>query len=427
MDSKFDQIIQEKANTICVYENTQRSADAVPDFLRRQNIANISAFHNTIPFFEKTPLVELPSLAKRLGIANILVKDESKRFGLNAFKGLGASYAIFRTLCEKFDLDPRIATFKTLQQHSFKQKLAETIFITATDGNHGRGVAWAAALLGCRAKIYMPKGSLPERVRAIAQTGESEVFVTDLSYDDTVRLAASDANINGWTLVQDTSWEGYEKIPTWIIQGYTTLAEEAISQMAEKGIHPTHVFLQAGVGSMAGGVLGCLADAYSKAMPLFSIVEPATAACIYASAKYGNGKTVPVPDSGPTIMAGLNCGETCPIIWPLLRDFAAYYFSCPDYVTAEGMRAYAYPMGNDPAIISGESGAVTLGILLHIMQMTSLAKLRSQMHLNQNSTIFLINTEGDTAPACYTDIVAHKAFPSPHIGSPASCGTSLSG
>ena len=406
----------EHKDVIEVHENPTASYDAVPDFLKRERIAPIVSFHRSMPAYEPTPLAALRSLAKALGVSEIFIKDESKRFGLNAFKGLGGSYALFRSLCDAFGLEPRTSTFATLQKESFKKTLADMMVVTATDGNHGKGVAWAASLLGCKATIYMPRGSSPERVRAIERIGRAVVRVTDCSYDDTVRLAASDAARNGWLLIQDTSWTGYETVPTWIIQGYTTLAAEALEQMAQNGVSsPTHVFLQAGVGSMAGGILGCLADTDARSRPVFSIVEPASAACIHASAKYGNGKPLAVRADGSTIMAGLNCGEPCPITWPALRDFAGYYFSCPDYVAAEGMRAYARPLPGDPAIISGESGAVTLGLLLHIMTMPSFAALRARMRLTRDAVILLINTEGDTAPECYKAIVEKGAFPSPFL------------
>lgn len=395
------------------YENPKISYSDIPDFLKPEKTASTFLFHQSMPFYQETPLVELTALSQYLGVSKIFVKDESKRFSLNAFKGLGGSYAIFRVLCEKFGLEPHVSTFRDLQKDTFKNTLANTVFVTATDGNHGKGIAWAAGLLGCRAKIYMPKGSSPQRVRAIAQTGNTDVLVTDFSYDDTVRYAAADAKANGWTLIQDTSWEGYEKIPAWIVQGYTTLAQETGIQMKEKNIQPTHVFLQAGVGAMAGGLLGYLARLYTQPRPLFSIVEPASVACIHASAKERNGKPVAVQNPGPTIMAGLNCGEPCPLTWPILRACASYFFSCPDYVAAEGMRAYAHPMGNDAPIISGESGAVTLGLLLFLMKMDSLAALRVRMQLNQNAVVLLINTEGNTAPECYKDIIEKGAFPSP--------------
>lgn len=398
---------------IGVVANASLSSGPVPDFLRAENTAAIQRFHASVPGYECTPLVALDALAQRLGVKAILVKDEAKRFGLNAFKGLGGSYAIFRVVCEKLGLDADRATFADLQGPEHRAMLADTVFITATDGNHGKGVAWAAGLLGCKAVVYMPAGSSQARAQAIADAGKADVTITDLAYDDTVRLAAKKARDKGWTLVQDTSWEGYEQVPTWIVQGYATLAAEAVSQMEDKGLTPTHVFLQAGVGAMAGGILGYLADRCAARRPVFSIVEPDAVACIYASARAGDGNPHPATGTGSTIMAGLNCGEPCTVTWPVLRDFAAYYFACPDHMAAEGMRAYANPAGNDPAVVSGESGGVTLGLVLHLLQSPDMGELREKMGLNEDAVIFLINTEGDTDPASYADIVRNGALAAP--------------
>lgn len=400
-------------STIRAFRNTSVSSAKVSSFLQEPTVASIRHFHQSMPGYSITPLVELQMLSQKLGIKNILVKDESKRFGLNAFKGLGGSYAIFRAICQKLNLDESKTTFPDLQNPGIQKALEDTVFVTATDGNHGKGVSWAAGLLGCKAVVYMPKGSSEIRAEAIRKAGEAEVSITGFGYDDTVRMAAKNASENGWILVQDTSWENYEKIPAWIIQGYTTLAAEAVEQMEAKELAPTHVFLQAGVGAMAGGILGYLATRYAESRPMFSIVEPASVACIYASARKGDGKPHAVVDAGPTIMAGLNCGEPCTITWPILRDFAEYYFSCPDFVAAEGMRAFARPIGDDPAVVSGESGAATFGLLLHLLQAESLNEVKKQMKLNENSVVFLINTEGDTDPACYRRIVENGEYPAP--------------
>lgn len=207
-------------------------------------------FHQKIAGYRPTPLCALDDLANLFGVKKILVKDESKRFGLNAFKMLGGAYAIAQLLCEKYHLDIETLSFEHLK-NAIGEKMT---FATTTDGNHGRGVAWAAQQLGQNAVIYMPKGSAQERVDAILNLG-AECIVTDMNYDDTVRLTMQHAQQHGWEVVQDTAWEGYTKIPTWIMQGYATLADEAVEQMREMGVTPTHVLLQAGVGAMAGWVI----------------------------------------------------------------------------------------------------------------------------------------------------------------------------
>ncbi len=255
-------------------------------------------FHQKIAGYHPTPLCALDDLANLFGVKKILVKDESKRFGLNAFKMLGGAYAIAQLLCEKYHLDIETLSFEHLK-NAIGEKMT---FATTTDGNHGRGVAWAAQQLGQNAVIYMPKGSAQERVDAILNLG-AECIVTDMNYDDTVRLTMQHAQQHGWEVVQDTAWEGYTKIPTWIMQGYATLADEAVEQMREMGVTPTHVLLQAGVGAMAGGVLGYLVDVYSPQNLHSIIVEPDKADCIYRSGVKGD--IVNVGGDMATIMAGL--------------------------------------------------------------------------------------------------------------------------
>ena len=404
-----------RKGSIGIYVNPAVSSAPSPAFLRETALGQVHSFHRSMPGYEMTPLLELKALAAQLGVKSILVKDESKRFGLNAFKGLGGSYAVYRAICDKLGIAPESATFKDLQTPDRKKAIADMVFSTATDGNHGKGIAWAAGMLGCKAVVYMPAGSSEIRAQAIRDAGRAQVTITNMSYDDTVRMAAREAEENGWCLVQDTSWEGYETIPAWIVQGYTTLAAEAMRQMEGLGLRPTHVFLQAGVGAMAGGLVGYLADGYSDEKPVFSIVEPETVACIFASARAHDGKPHAVSDPGPTIMAGLNCGEPCTITWPILRDFSSCYFACPDFVAAEGMRVLANPAGNDQPVISGESGASAFGLVLHLLKNRDLQDIRTRMKLDQNAVVFLINTEGDTDPACYKDIVENGAYPSPTI------------
>ena len=182
-------------------------------------------FHATLPGYAPTPLVPLDGLARRLGVSALLVKDESKRFGLNAFKALGGSYAIARCLQQRLGLEEEELTFEGLSR-ALSGREALT-FVTATDGNHGRGVAWTARVLGQRAVVYMPKGSARERLENIRAQGV-RAEITSFNYDDTVRLAAREAEEKGWIMVQDTAWPGYERIPTWIMQGYTTLARECV-------------------------------------------------------------------------------------------------------------------------------------------------------------------------------------------------------
>ncbi|GBL01519.1 diaminopropionate ammonia-lyase [Vibrio harveyi] len=267
------------------------------------------AFHSQIDGYQPTPLVSLPALATHLGVKAISVKDESKRFGLNAFKVLGGSYALGRQLAKHLNVDIAEIDLKTVSS----RLEAPLTFATATAGNHGTGVAWAAREMGQQAVVYMPKGSPKASVDRIRGLG-AECIVTEVNYDDTVRLANDTAQANGWMLVQDTAWDGYEEIPTWISQGYTTMADEAVEQIEQLGFDaPSHVILQAGVGAMAGGVLGYLADRLDPTKFDTIIAEPKAADCIYRSGTSEAGNIINVTGDLSSIMAGLACGEPNPV------------------------------------------------------------------------------------------------------------------
>ncbi len=359
-------------------------------------------FHTGMEGYEPTPLVSLPALSARLGVANIWVKDESKRFGLNSFKALGGGYAIARYLCEKLGLEPNERSFDILRSPEARQKLGVVTFITATDGNHGRGVAWAARQLGHRAVICLPRGTAADRLENIRVLG-AQVQVTDLNYDDTVHLARRMAEENGWVLVQDAAWSGYEDIPTQIMQGYTTLARETVEQLGR--VKPTHLFLQAGVGSMAGAEAGYFAAAYGPDGPVTVIVEPDQADCLFRTAKADDGAIHIVTGAMNSMMAGLCCGEPCTVSWDILQTCADAFISCADAYSASGMRILGRPEPGDPAVISGESGAVTTGALAAIMTEERLVPLRRALGLDKDSRVLLISTEGDTDRENYRRIV----------------------
>ena len=397
---------------IRILKNDNQKRDMLPDFLKEAEVSHIRKFHETVPGYHATPLVRLDALAEKLGVKRIYVKDESKRFGLNAFKGLGGIYAVTKVLCRELGLDICKTSFSDLQAPEIKEKIKDIVFITATDGNHGRGVAWAANQYGCRSYIYMTKGTAQSRVDAIKAVGAEEVIVTDMNYDDTVRLAAKLADENGWMLTQDTAWDGYEEIPEWITQGYTTMGAEILDQLRLDGItKPTHMFLQVGVGSYAGSILGYFANRFDGEPPVTTIVEPVHVACVFESALAGDGKPRAVTGIQETIMAGLNCGEPCLTTWGILRDLPAFYAACPDFVTAKGMRTLACPMGSDPKITSGESGAVGLGLLALLMERDDLSEVRELIGFGKDSVVLLISTEGDTDPVGYYDVIYNGKCP----------------
>lgn len=362
-----------------------------------QDIAFLNAkaieFHKSFSVYQKTPLVCLKNLAEKLGVNNIFIKDESFRFGLNAFKVLGASYAIANYISQKTGQD---------LQDILKTKAEPMTFVTATDGNHGRGVAWTARQLGQKAVVYMPKGSSPERLNHIIAEG-AKAEITDMNYDDAVRFSEQKAKENGWIVVQDTAWEGYTDIPTWIMQGYTTMGQEIMEQLQGQKI--THIFLQAGVGSMAGAITGFFVNHWKEEKPIIAVVEPQKANCLYQTAKANDGKLHCVTGEMHTIMAGLACGEPCSIGWNILKEYAEVFFSCPEYVAADGMRMLAAPVKGDTAVISGESGAAGFGCMANLLQDKELEEVKKKLKLDKDSNVLCISTEGDTDAQSYQDIV----------------------
>lgn len=377
------------------------------EFLGKKAAEKARKFHKSFPMYKKTPLRELKNLAQALGVSDIYVKDESYRFGLNAFKVLGGSFAIGNYIAEKLGVDIDDLPYEKIVSKEVKEKLGEVTFISATDGNHGRGVAWTARELQQKSIIYMPKGSADERLENIIAEG-AEASITDLNYDDAVRLADKHANENGWVLVQDTSWPGYETIPIHIMQGYTTMASEAYEQL--DGKKPTHIFLQAGVGSFATAVTGFFSDVYKEDKPIITIVEPNEAACIFKTIKADDGEIHPVTGDMNTIMAGLACGEPITVGIDILRNYADNYISCPDYVAAEGMRVLSSPVKGDERVVSGESGAAGFGAAYEVLTNPELKELKERLKIDENSVILLFSTEGDTDKENYKKIVWDGAY-----------------
>ena len=380
------------------------------DMFNPETARKVQDFHKSFPDYQVTPLVLLNDFARRFGISGLYVKDESTRFGLNAFKGLGGSYCIGSYIAHQLGMDISQLSYGKITSQEIKDKIGTLTFVTATDGNHGRGIAWTAKRLGQKAVIYMPKGSAAERLNNIRKLG-AEATITDFNYDDTVRYASQQAEKNSWILVQDTAWPGYTQIPGWIMQGYMTMAYEAIQQMGN--VKPTHIFLQAGVGAMSGALTGLFSAYYGdENRPLITIVEPNKADCIYRTAAANDGKLHTVTGNMESIMAGLCCGEPCTIGWDILKDHADYFVSVPDWVAAKGMRILGNPLGRDQRIISGESGAATTGFVAEVLQNSSLDYLKQELGINDNSTILCFSTEGDTDAMNYRHIVWDGLYPS---------------
>lgn len=360
------------------------------------------SFHRSIPGYRTTPLVSLSSLAKYAGVKSIWVKDESRRFGLNAFKVLGASYALAGALAERIGMGGQPLRFSFFDDPGNRKKAGEITCITATDGNHGRAVAWAASRAGCRSIVLMPAGSSPVRLRNIQACG-ADASMIDGHYDDAVELASKRAGTENLLLIQDTAGSESETLPLRIMQGYLTILDETFEQLG--GESPTHVFLQCGVGSFPAALTAWLVQRDSSEKPFISIVEPVNADCFYQSALARDGLPRQTAGDLNTIMAGLACGKPNPIAWTILRDHADMFISCTDHAAMTGMRVLGNPLSGDDRIVSGESGAVTTGLLLHIMRTPGFEETRESLELNGDSKILLISTEGDTDPDMYRRIV----------------------
>ena len=350
-----------------------------PDWLSPR--AGVEAFHQSLPGYAPTPLVELPALARRLGVGRLWVKDESERFGLDAFKVLGASYALHRFLAQA----EAGRTFT---------------FATATDGNHGRAVAWAARRLGHHAVIFVPGNTVPARIEAIGREG-ARVVVVDGTYDDTVRRAAKDAEANGWQVISDTAYPGYLEIPRWIMEGYTTLFTELGRQLAHEAPQgPDVVLLQAGVGGLAcAGAIFCARQGWR---PKLIAVEPTDADCLLESAATPDGRLAEAKGKQGSIMAGLNCGTPSLLAWPVIRASFDAFLAVDDGYAEEAMRALH---ANERRVVSGESGAAGLAGLLAFANEPGLHDARARLGLTKEASVLLVSTEGATDPASYRRIV----------------------
>ena len=382
------------------------SDDKFLDLMSEENVTKANEFHKSFPQYSVTPLQKLSALASYLGVKGIYCKDESYRFGLNAFKVLGGSYAMGRYIAKELGRDISQLPYNVLSSDKLREEFGQGTFFTATDGNHGRGVAWAAKRLGQKAVVRMPKGTTKTRFDNIAKEG-AEVTIEEVNYDDCVRMAAAEAaKTEHGIIVQDTAWAGYEEIPSWIMQGYGTLVLEADKQLKENGVdRPTHVFVQAGVGSLAGAVVGYFAHKYKENPPVMVVCEASAADCLYRSAVQADGNLVNVTGDLQTIMAGLACGEGNTIGWDILKNHVTVFASCPDWMSAKATRIYANPLENDPHIISGESGSVPLGLAYTALHDEDAKDLKEALKLDENSNILVISTEGDTDPVRYREIV----------------------
>jgi len=388
-----------------VTNNKYKTKDKYSHLMSETEVSKAYDFHRSFPEYEATPLVHVPKLTSMLGLKYVFVKDESYRFGLNAFKVLGGSYAIACYIGQQLGIDVSQLPYERFISSEVRDSIGQVTLYTATDGNHGRGVAWASTQLGQKSVVLMPQGSSVYRRDKIIEEG-GICFIEDVNYDVCVRKAnkMAEEDEHG-VIVQDTAWDGYEDIPTWIMQGYGTLIHEVSILLDAMDVMPSHVFLQAGVGSFAGAVTGYLKHRYKDQIPTIIVVEASACDCLYQSALVDDGNIHTIEGDLSTIMAGLACGEPNTIAYDILRHHVDVFVSAPDWVAARGMRILGAPLKGDPQVISGESGAVTCGLLDSIMRNPEYTELQKTLCLDEESVVVLISTEGDTDPVHYREVL----------------------
>ncbi len=370
------------------------------DLLGSEGAARVQAYLARRDNHRVTPLNALPEMANKLGVAAVHVKDEGQRLGLGSFKALGGAYVVSLLVAEEAGHRlGRTIRFENLTETDVRAVAATMTFACATDGNHGRSVAQGAEIAGARAVIFIHAGVSHARADAIAKFG-AEIRRFPGTYDDSVAEAARVADANGWTVLSDTSWEGYERIPGLVMQGYTAIAREALAQMDRL---PTHVFIQAGVGGIAAALAGHFSLTLDNSLPKFIVVEPDRAACIFAAALAGH--PVKTAHGEPTIMAMLECYVASPVAWRVLCRAADAFMTVDEDDALSIMRRLANPDGSDPAIVAGESGGVGLAGLV---KAASDVELRAALGLDERSSVLVVNTEGATDPALYERLVGKK-------------------
>jgi diaminopropionate ammonia-lyase len=382
--------------------------NALPDYRRAMEIVDAETFGVEVAGqverflahrdgHAPTPLVELPALARELGVGSIHIKDEGQRLGLGSFKALGGAYAVIRLAVESasrtLGRPVDIAEWRIPEVAEVATKMT---IVCATDGNHGRSVAQGAQLVGARCVVFVHAHVSEARSKAIARFG-AQIVRVDGDYDDSVAEASRAAEANGWIVVSDTSWLGYERIPRLVMQGYNALLQEALAEMPAP---PTHVFIQAGVGGIAAAVAAHLALVFGSNRPFLTVVEPTRAACLFESAKAC--RPIKIARGRSTVMAMLECYEPSRVAWRILSRAADAFMTVEEEDAVAVMKRLAFPLGGDPVVVAGESGGVGLAGLTKVANDPT---LRREIGLGSDARVFLINTEGATDPALYETLV----------------------
>ncbi|WP_426217815.1 diaminopropionate ammonia-lyase [Pseudomonas sp. DWRC2-2] len=393
-----------------LFENPRASRSVYPADL--QEVMSVSSAHQSRDWLSSwehlsqnsTPLWSLPGVAKEAGVAQFWVKDESVRSPLASFKALGAPIALIRLILRLMpheSFDPR-----GLITGRYQNDLRDFTVISATDGNHGRALAAAAQSVGCKCVIVLHANVSTERETAIAEYG-AQIIRIDGNYDESVEHTAKLAEQNGWPVVSDTSYEGYEVVPRDVMQGYGTISAELIEQTTvdiQVACPFTHVFLQGGVGGMAAGISSYLWEVYQEQRPTFIMVEPKQADCLYQSAV--QGRPAKATGSVDSVMAGLACGETSPLAWRFLEPSVDFFLTISDEDAIGAMRLLARGSATDIPIVAGESGVAGLAALKILVRDSEAAK---KVGIGSDSRVLIISTEGATAPAVYESLVGESA------------------
>ncbi len=369
-----------------------------PGVVDAEGFARAAAEIKAWPGYQPTPLRHLDGLAKALKVGRIFYKDEASRFGLGAFKAVGGAYAVLRHLQAKLGGNVTVAD---LIAGKHRERTRDITVCTATDGNHGKSVAWGAKLFGCRAVIYIHQGVSQGLEPAIAAFGAEMRRIPD-NYDASVRACAADAAKNGWQVISDTTWEGYQDIPRHVMHGYGVMMGEALDQLPRRE-ELTHVFVQAGVGGLPAAAAGFLWLELDALRPKFIVVEPEKADCHFKSAKAG--KPTAVTGKLDTLMAGLACGEVSPLAWSLLDKASFAFMNVPDEAAIFAMKSLAAGIGGDAPIVGGEAG---VGGLAGLIAAAGDAAARDALLLDGNSKILIIGSEGATDPVLYAQLVGKK-------------------
>ena len=346
--------------------------------------------------YKPTPLHSFDDIAQETGVSSVFYKDENTRFNLKSFKALGGAYAVANLLIKKLKDEGIKANSSDLILGTYKDYTSKLTVCCATDGNHGRSVAWGAQQFGCNCEIYIHQKVSPGREKAIAKYG-ALVNRIDGNYDESVRIAAEVAELNGYTVVSDTSYEGYTDIPKDVMQGYTVMVDEAMKQM---NVTPTHVFLQGGVGGFPSAVVSFLQESLD-CPPIFVVVEPVNADCLFQSAV--NGEPTPIHGDLDTIMAGLACGEVSVLAWSILESHVTHFMSITDESVPKAMQLLA---NRKTPIVAGES-AIT-GLAGYLIACND-SDLKSKLMINENSKVLFFGTEGDTDEEMYEQLVGRSS------------------